>query len=77
MSPSLAGYELKAILHSWKSFTARQMQREHGRFGGSGRTSLSTGSFAMMGSLPRSLITLSEIPGSAGLSSETTPGSGR
>ena len=60
-----AGYELKAILHSWKSFTARQMQREHGRFGGSGRTSLSTGSFAMMGSLPRSLITLSEIPGSS------------
>src|SRR5713101_8719271 len=28
-----AGYELKAILHSWKSFTARQMQREHKRFG--------------------------------------------
>src|SRR5216684_4194183 len=27
------GYELKAILHSWKSFTARQMQREHKRFG--------------------------------------------
>ena len=25
--------ELKAILHSWKSFTARQMQREHKRFG--------------------------------------------
>ncbi len=24
-----AGYELKAILHSWKSFTAPQMQREH------------------------------------------------
>ena len=29
----LAGYELKAMLHSWKSFTARQMQREHRRFG--------------------------------------------
>src|SRR6266849_6303780 len=28
-----ARYELKAILHSWKSFTARQMQREHKRFG--------------------------------------------
>src|SRR5262249_15610727 len=25
--------ELSAILHSWKSFTARQMQREHKRFG--------------------------------------------
>ena len=30
----LAGYELKAILHSRKSFTARQMQREDGRFAG-------------------------------------------
>ena len=25
--------ELKEILHSWKSFTARQMQKEHQRFG--------------------------------------------
>jgi REP element-mobilizing transposase RayT len=25
--------ELKEILHSWKSFTARQMQKEHKRFG--------------------------------------------
>src|SRR6266851_8426750 len=44
--------------------------------GASGRTSPSTGSFAMMKSSPRSLITLSEIPGSAGLRSGTTPGSG-
>ncbi len=29
----LAGYQLKAILHSWKSFTAGQLQREHQRFG--------------------------------------------
>jgi putative transposase len=29
----LANYELQSILHSWKSFTARQMQRGHGRFG--------------------------------------------
>src|SRR5713226_8218761 len=29
----LAGYELKAILYSWKSFTARQMQRKHQHFG--------------------------------------------
>jgi len=28
-----AGYELKTILHSWKSFTAPQMQREHKLFG--------------------------------------------
>src|SRR5713101_2582083 len=40
--------------------------------GASGRTSPSTGSFAMMRSLPRSLITLSEIRGSAGLRSRTT-----
>jgi putative transposase len=25
--------ELRKILHSWKSFTARQMQKEHKRFG--------------------------------------------
>jgi len=29
----LAAYELKSILHSWESFTAREMQRKHGRFG--------------------------------------------
>lgn len=29
----LQPYELRSILHSWKSFTARQMQREHKRFG--------------------------------------------
>ena len=29
----LVPYELQSILHSWKSFTARQMQREHKRFG--------------------------------------------
>jgi Transposase IS200 like len=29
----LATYELKGILHSWKSFTSRQMQRRHRRFG--------------------------------------------
>src|SRR5713226_2718483 len=40
--------------------------------GASGRMSPSTGSFAMMRSLPRSLITLSEIRGSAGLRSRTT-----
>ena len=26
-------YELRDVLHSWKSFTARQMQREHKRLG--------------------------------------------
>jgi REP element-mobilizing transposase RayT len=26
-------YELASIIHSWKSFTARQMQRKHRRFG--------------------------------------------
>ena len=25
--------ELRSILHSWKSFTARQMQRDHNRIG--------------------------------------------
>ena len=29
----LGGFELEGILHSWKSFTARQMQRSHGRVG--------------------------------------------
>jgi putative transposase len=29
----LPGYDLAGILHSWKSFTARQMQREHKRYG--------------------------------------------
>jgi len=29
----LANYELENILHSWKSFTARQMQRGKRRFG--------------------------------------------
>jgi REP element-mobilizing transposase RayT len=29
----LDGFELESILHSWKSFTARQMQRRHGRLG--------------------------------------------
>ncbi len=29
----LAPHELHGILHSWKSFTARQMQHEHKRFG--------------------------------------------
>ena len=29
----LANYELKGIHHSWKSFTARQMQRGKRRFG--------------------------------------------
>jgi REP element-mobilizing transposase RayT len=29
----LAPYELESIPHSWKSFTARQMQQEHKRFG--------------------------------------------
>jgi len=28
-----APYELQGILHSWKSFTARQMQHQHKRFG--------------------------------------------
>lgn len=28
-----AGYELEKIMHSWKSFTARQMQRGGKRFG--------------------------------------------
>jgi REP element-mobilizing transposase RayT len=28
-----ATYELKGILHSWKSFTSRQMQRRNRRFG--------------------------------------------
>src|SRR5712691_12374177 len=41
--------------------------------GASGRMSPSTGSFAMMRSSLRSLITLSEIPGSAGLRSGTSP----
>lgn len=31
LSP-LPPYELKAILHSWKPFTAHQMQHEHKRF---------------------------------------------
>jgi hypothetical protein len=34
---------LDGIVHSWKSFSAHQMQRRHGRFG---RTSILTGSFA-------------------------------
>src|SRR5215831_19589001 len=29
----LANYDLESILHSWKSFSARQMQRWHRRFG--------------------------------------------
>src|SRR5208282_5768872 len=29
----LAAHDLAGILHSWKSFTARQMQRQHKRFG--------------------------------------------
>ena len=29
----LANYDLESILHSWKSFSARQMQRGHRRFG--------------------------------------------
>jgi putative transposase len=29
----LANYDLESILHSWKSFSARQMQRTHRRFG--------------------------------------------
>jgi len=29
----LPKYRLQDILHSWKSFTARQMQRDHKRFG--------------------------------------------
>jgi REP element-mobilizing transposase RayT len=29
----LVPHELQGILHSWKSFTAHQMQREHKRFG--------------------------------------------
>ena len=29
----LPPHELKAILHSWRSFTARQMQHDHKRFG--------------------------------------------
>jgi REP element-mobilizing transposase RayT len=29
----LPGYELATIMHSWKSFTARQMQRNHQRAG--------------------------------------------
>ncbi len=29
----LAGYQLNAILHSWQSFTARQLQHERKRFG--------------------------------------------
>ncbi|MBV8054595.1 MAG: transposase [Deltaproteobacteria bacterium] len=29
----LSGYDLASILHSWKSFTARQMQRNHKRYG--------------------------------------------
>jgi putative DNA methylase len=28
----LPGYELASIVHSWKSFTAREMQRQHKRF---------------------------------------------
>ena len=28
-----APYELQGILHSWKSFTAHQMQHQHQRFG--------------------------------------------
>ena len=29
----LSGYDLQGIVHSWKSFTARAMQRERKRFG--------------------------------------------
>jgi REP element-mobilizing transposase RayT len=29
----LPGYDLASILHSWKSFTAREMQRKHKRYG--------------------------------------------
>ena len=29
----LGSYRLREILHSWKSFTAREMQHEHHRFG--------------------------------------------
>jgi REP element-mobilizing transposase RayT len=29
----LAAHQLEKILHSWKSFTSRQMQREHRRLG--------------------------------------------
>jgi len=30
---SLSPYELQSIVDSWKSFTARQMQHQHKRFG--------------------------------------------
>jgi putative transposase len=33
MFTPISPHELKTILHSWKSFTARQMQRQHKRSG--------------------------------------------
>src|SRR5216684_5440753 len=70
-----AGYELKAILHSWKSFTAPQ-QREHKRFGRVWQDESFDRIVRDDEEFAKSLITMSEIPGSAGLRSGTTPGSG-
>ena len=73
----LAGYELKRFCIPESHSPPVRGSASISALGGSGRTSPSTGSFAMMGSLPRSLDSLPEIPGSAGLSSGTTLGSGR
>ncbi len=67
----------KAIPHSWKSFTARQMQRDHQRFGRVWQDECFDRIVRDDEEFAQSLITLSEIPGSAGLRSGTTPGSGR
>ena len=63
----MAAASLKAILHSWKSFTARQRQREHKRFGRVRQDEPLDWIVRDDEELAQNLITLSEIPESAGL----------
>jgi putative DNA methylase len=54
----LANYGLESIFHSWKSFSAREMKREHGRFGRVWQDGvLRTDQFVMTRTLCRSAIT--------------------
>ncbi len=72
----LPKYRLQDILHSWKSFTARQVQRDHKR-AGFGSTSTSIGLFATIRSYWRSSITSYTIRGNAGQTSRGILGCGR
>jgi len=73
----IAGYELKAILHSLKVVHRPSGAAASKRFGRVWQDESSDRIVRDDGEFTKSLITLSEIPGSAGLRSGTTPGSGR